>query len=63
MEVLALMLSVQNLDSDLKANVAAYDTKVTDLKSEIETTVSDTIDLSVNVNQRGIFDEIYTIFD
>jgi hypothetical protein len=44
-----------DLDSDLKANVAAYDTKVTDLKSEIETTVSDTIDLSVNVVPKRYF--------
>lgn len=44
-----------DLGSDLKANVAAYDTKVTDLQAEIETTVSDTIDLSANVVPKGYF--------
>jgi hypothetical protein len=44
-----------NLSTDLKSNVVAYDTKVTSLKEEIETTVSDTIDLSANVVPKGYF--------
>jgi len=44
-----------DLSTDLKANVEAYQTKVDNLQSEIEQTISDTIDLSVNVNPKRYF--------
>jgi hypothetical protein len=44
-----------DLSTELTSNIASYDTKVTELQSEIETTVSDTIDLSVNVNPKRYF--------
>lgn len=43
------------LSTDLKSNVVAYDTKVQDLQSEIETTIAETIDLSVNVVPKRFF--------
>lgn len=45
----------QNLSSALKDNVQAYETKVDNLQTEIQQTISDTIDLSVNVNPKRYF--------
>jgi hypothetical protein len=45
----------QNLSTDLKANIESYETRATNLKSEIEANISDTIDLTVNLNPRSYF--------
>ncbi len=45
----------QNLSSDLKDNVLAYETKVDSLQTEIEQTISNTVDLSANVNPKRYF--------
>ena len=45
----------QNLSAGLKSNVQSYETRVDDLQAEITKNITDTVDLSAQVNPKGYF--------
>ena len=45
----------KNMTAPLKANMEAYETRANDLMKEINTNITETIDLSVNVNPKRYF--------